>query len=154
MRQRTPVKTSNQSAAGFTPDDVRQMWDQDYVESEPGDPRRALEALAAMSGTLDVRPHYSALVLVGLVRAVEFSLLCLSGLVVQLLYVVPQVGYSLVYDVAIPTMSALAICTFQALRINNIAAFRAPIYQGLRIAGGGASSYSRLSARSSSSSST
>ncbi len=131
-----PVKTSKQSAVGFTPDDVRQMWDHDHVESEPGDPSRALAVLAAMSGPIDVRPHYSPLVIVGLVRAVEFSLLCLAGLVIHLLYVVPQVGYSLVYDVAIPAMSALAICAFQALRINNVAAFRAPIYQGFRIAGG------------------
>ena len=130
------MKTSKQSAVGLTPDDVRQMWDHDHVESEPGDPSRALAALAAMSGMTDVRPHYSPLVIVGLVRAMEFSLLCLSGLLVHLFYVVPQVGYSLVYDIAIPTMSALAICTFQALRINNIAAFRAPIYQGFRIAGG------------------
>ena len=51
-----PVKTSKQSAVGFTPDDVRQMWDHQPIESEPGDPRRALAALAAMPGTTAVRP--------------------------------------------------------------------------------------------------
>ncbi|RYB05117.1 undecaprenyl-phosphate glucose phosphotransferase [Lichenibacterium ramalinae] len=95
-----------------------------------------LATLAETMGPLDARPHYSPLVLAGLARATEFGLLCATGVLVHLAYVVPQVGYGLAYDVAIPAMAALAILVFQALRINNVAAFRAPIYQGFRIAGG------------------
>ncbi len=131
------MKTSKTSATGFGPDDFRQFHDAVELPVEPaGDPGRALAALAETTGVLDMRPHYSPLVLAGLVRAVEFALLCATGVLVHLVYVVPQVGYSLAYDVAIPSIAGLAIVAFQALRINNVAAFRAPIYQGFRIAGG------------------
>ena len=131
------MKTSKTNAAAFTPDDLRQMRDAagsaEAPVPEAGDPGPALASLAETMGALDARPHYSPLVLVGLVRAGEFALLCATGVLVHLAYVVPQVGYALVYDVAIPSMAGFAILVFQALRINNVAAFRAPIYQGFRI---------------------
>ncbi|MGI3900227.1 MAG: undecaprenyl-phosphate glucose phosphotransferase [Janthinobacterium lividum] len=99
-------------------------------------PNPALILLAETMGSLDARPHYSPLVLAGLVRLIEFALLCATGVAVHLTYVVPQVGYSFAYGIAIPSMAALAIFAFQALRINNVTAFRSPIYQGFRIAGG------------------
>ncbi len=133
----SPVKLSKMNAAAFTPADFRDLDDATQPpDLVAGDPGRALAALAETAGALDARPHYSPLVLAGLVRVIEFAILCATGLLVHLLYVVPQVGYSFAYDVAVPSMAALAICTFQALRINNVAAFRAPIYQGFRIAGG------------------
>ena len=101
-----------------------------------GDPSPALLALADTMGRLDARPHYSPLVLAGLVRAIEFVLLCATGVLVHLAYVVPQVGYSFAYEVTIPLMSAVTIFVLQALRINNVSAYRAPISQGLRLAGG------------------
>ena len=126
------------NAAAFTPDDVRQMaaGDPPTAPQAAGDPRRALLALAETMGSLNARPHYSPLVMAGLVRAIEFTLLCAAGVLVHLCYVVPQVGYSFAYEVAVPAMAGLAIFVFQALRINNVAAYRAPIYQGFRIAGG------------------
>ena len=124
------------STAAFSPDDVRQIPGPTGAPEEVGDARRALAALAETSDALDVRPHYSPLVLAGLVRALEFALLCATGLLVHLVYVVPQVGFSPVYSIAIPVMAALAVLCFQALRINHVAAFRAPIYQGFRITGG------------------
>ncbi|WP_245496509.1 undecaprenyl-phosphate glucose phosphotransferase [Lichenibacterium ramalinae] len=129
------------SAAAFTPDDVRQMGAAPAVPDAEahggsGSADHILATLAETMGPLDARPHYSPLVLAGLARATEFGLLCATGVLVHLAYVVPQVGYGLAYDVAIPAMAALAILVFQALRINNVAAFRAPIYQGFRIAGG------------------
>ena len=131
------------SAAAFTPDDLRQMGpaaepeaDQGTAFRDAGDPSRALLSLAETMGHLDARPHYSPLVMAGLVRAIEFGLLCATGVLVHLAYVVPQVGFSAVYEVAIPTMAAVTVFAFQALRINNVAAYRAPITQGFRLAGG------------------
>ena len=132
------MKSSKMGAAAFTPDDFRQK-DSPDGGTEPqraGDPNPALALLAETLGSLNTRPHYSPLVLAGLVRLIEFALLCATGVAVHLAYVVPQVGYSFAYGVAIPSMSALAIFVFQALRINNVSAFRAPVYQGFRIAGG------------------
>ena len=135
------MKLSKMSAAAFTPDDVRQMGAAPAVpvaeaHGGSGSADHILATLAETMGPLDARPHYSPLVLAGLARATEFGLLCATGVLVHLAYVVPQVGYGLAYDVAIPAMAGLAILVFQALRINNVAAFRAPIYQGFRIAGG------------------
>ena len=135
------MKPSKMSAAAFTPDDFRQMSAAPApgtaeAPHEAGSPDRILAALAETMGPLDARPHYSPLVLAGLARATEFGLLCATGVLVHLAYVVPQVGFSAAYEVAIPAMAALAVLVFQALRINNVAAFRAPIYQGFRIAMG------------------
>ena len=133
------MKPSKTSAAAFTPDDLRQMGVDAAPAAappDPGDPSRALLSLAETMGHLDTRPHYSPLVLAGLVRGIEFALLCATGVLVHLAYVVPQVGYSFAYEVAIPSMAALTVFAFQALRINNVAAYRAPIYQGFRLAGG------------------
>ena len=132
------MKPSKMGAAAFTPEDFRQMSAPE-TGAEPridAAPNPELTLLAEAMGSLDARPHYSPLVLAGLVRLIEFALLCGTGVMVHLVYVVPQVGYSFAYGVAIPSMAALAIFAFQALRINNVTAFRAPVYQGFRIAGG------------------
>ena len=132
------MKPSKMDAAAFTPEDFRQLSAQEAGAEAPKSdgPNPALTQLAEIMGSLDARPHYSPLVLAGLVRLIEFALLCATGVAVHLCYVVPQVGYSFAYGIAIPSMAALAIFAFQALRINNVQAFRAPIYQGFRIAGG------------------
>ena len=136
------MKPSKMNAAAFTPDDLRQMGGASSgvkagsESHEVDDLGPALASLAETMGSLDARPHYSPVVLAGLVRATEFTLLCATGVLMHLAYVVPQVGYSFVYDVAILAVAALAVVAFQALRINNVVAFRAPVSQGFRIAGG------------------
>ena len=131
------MRLAKTNTAAFTPEDVRQLPGASGAPAdEVGDARRALAALAETSGALDARPHYSPLVLAGLVRALEFALLCATGLLVHIAYVLPQVGFSVAYVVTIPAMAALAVLSFQALRINNVTAFRAPIHQGFRITGG------------------
>ena len=130
---------SSRAAGAFSPDDMRAIDDVPIAPpTAPDDeaPPRALTSLAETAGGLGLKPHYSPVVLVGLVRVLEFALLCATGALIHLVYVVPQVGYDPVYLMAIPSIAALAVVTFQVLNINQIGAFRAPIHQGFRIACG------------------
>ena len=131
---------SSRLAGAFTPDDMRRI-DADLRPASSGAntgeiSEKTLNSLAETAGSVDTKPHYSPVVLVGLVRVIEFLLLCGTGFLVHALHVAPQVGYSFAYFVAIPSIAGLGICTFQALNINYVGAFRSPIYQGFRIAGG------------------
>ncbi len=99
-------------------------------------PARSGAMLAETAGALDAKPHYSPVVLVGLVKVLEFLLLCATGALVHIVYVAPQVGYGIAYFIAVPLIAALAIVAFQALNVNYVGAFRSPVPQGLKIAGG------------------
>ena len=132
------MKPSKMTAAAFSPDDLRQPLSVAEAAGERsiGNPGPALAYLAQTLGNLDGKAHYSPVVLVGLVRAVELALLCFTGVLVQVAYVVPQVGFSAVYEIVVPAVAAVAVLMFQALGINTVAAFRVPIVQSFRIAGG------------------
>ncbi len=124
----------------FASDDTRRI-DAGWAEpaaSRAADPPplRGIATLAETAGALNAKPHYSPVIIVGLVKVLEFLLLCGTGALVHALYVAPQVGYHPAYFVAVPIIAALAIVTFQALNINYVGAFRSPISQGFRIAGG------------------
>ncbi len=87
-----------------------------------------------MSGQ-SAAPAYSPIVLAGLVRIVEFTLIAITGLLIHAFYVAPA-GPAPFYYVAIGLIAALTIIVFQALDINQVSVFRAPVQQGLRLAGG------------------
>ena len=91
-----------------------------------------LERLAAEP----VKPAYSPVVLAGLVRAGELVLLVLMATLIHWLYVVGQVGYEPAYFIITPAIAVLAILAFQSLHAYNLTAFRQPISQLLRLAGG------------------
>ena len=71
----------SRSAGAFSPDDMRQT-DEDIslasVDQAYDAHPRALAALAETAGGLGLKPHYSPIVLVGLVRLIEFALLCID----------------------------------------------------------------------------
>ena len=93
--------------------------------------RRLAEAMAGQSAA----PAYSPIVLAGIVRIVEFALIVGSGALVHMLYVLPAIGYTYEYYVAIGAIGLTMIAAFQALDINHVAAFRLPTQQGYRIVG-------------------
>jgi Undecaprenyl-phosphate glucose phosphotransferase len=94
-----------------------------------------LSALAESMSSQSAAPAYSPIVLTGLVRVIEFSLIALVGVLIHSFYVVPT-GSTPVYYVAIALVSALAIVVFQAFDINQVGVFRTPAQQGLRLVGG------------------
>ncbi len=102
------------------------------------DPRLAQEsfrreALAESLAGLSPRRAYSTIVLRGLVRLGEFALLVGTGLIVHRLYV--AMPLSVEYGLTIFAVSLVAILALQALGLNTIAAFRAPLFHSIRMAG-------------------
>lgn len=79
---------------------------------------------------------YSPIVLAGLVRIFEFSMLLLSGVAIHEIYVAKHWGRSLDYYIAMPTMAFAAVVVLQMLGLYTTAAFRAPIREGLKVAAG------------------
>ncbi len=95
-----------------------------------------LSALAESMSGQSAAPAYSPVVLAGLVRAVEFLIIIGTGMLVHSLYVVPLSGFRFEYYIAIAAIGAASILVFQILDINHVAAFRTPLYQAFRLAGG------------------
>jgi Undecaprenyl-phosphate glucose phosphotransferase len=125
----------------FTVDDIKQAEPartapEATAAAEDLATRRRMALLAETISGSDTRPAWSPIVLAGLVRLVEFLLICGSGIAVHTIYVSPVWGFEPHYYIAIPTLASFAIVVFQAFNINTVAAFRAPISQGLRLAGG------------------
>ncbi|WP_363347875.1 undecaprenyl-phosphate glucose phosphotransferase [Methylocystis echinoides] len=79
---------------------------------------------------------YSTVVLTGVVRLVEFSMLLAAGLLLHKLYVGSYWEESVDYYVATPVMCAAAIVAFQSFDLYTTASFRAPVRHGLKIAAG------------------
>ncbi len=123
----------------ISPEDMRRVTDPTAarVEEDTAAPsEKILSSMLDAAGGLNAKPHYSPVVLAGLVRLVEFALICAIGITLYLVHVVPHAGYAASYFVAIPAVATLSLLAFQILNINCIAAFRSPIQQGFRIAGG------------------
>ncbi len=74
--------------------------------------------------------------LAGVTRMIEAALIAAIGVFVHSVYVAPVWGYEPAYYVAIFGMTVLSLVVFEALDINHIGAFRAPLYQGFRLACG------------------
>ena len=100
----------------------------------PGSTRMA--ALAEAAAGLGARQALSPIVLGGLVRMLEFALVAATGYLVHYVYVGDANGTELQYLISIGAVAALAMVAFQALDINHVAALRAPLDNGLKLAGG------------------
>ena len=83
-----------------------------------------------------VKSAYSPIVVAGLVRAVEFILIVLTGSLIHQFYVAAYVGYQPSYFIVTPTVAILSVLAFQVLQTYNLAAFRQPVRQVFRLAGG------------------
>jgi Undecaprenyl-phosphate glucose phosphotransferase len=122
--------------SAFTADDFRDV--EEHASARRGSPkeRARLNALAETLARHPSRRAFSPIVLAGLTRMVEAILIAASGVFVHSFYVAPVWGYEPAYYVAIFGMTVLALLVFEALDINHVGAFRAPLYQGFRLAGG------------------
>jgi Undecaprenyl-phosphate glucose phosphotransferase len=95
---------------------------------------RAVIAGAGGAASDPVAPAMSPIVLAGAVRIVEFTLIAFIGSAIYLCYVVPQVGLSWHYAVAIGGISLLAMLAFQTADIYQVQAFRGHEKQYFRLA--------------------
>jgi Undecaprenyl-phosphate glucose phosphotransferase len=79
-------------------------------------------------------PALSPIVLAGLVRLIEVSLVAAVGFVVYVCYVVPAHGFAWYYFVAIVGIALLAMLAFQVADIYQVQAFRGHEKQYMRLA--------------------
>ncbi|HZP74636.1 MAG TPA: undecaprenyl-phosphate glucose phosphotransferase [Pseudolabrys sp.] len=98
----------------------------------PGGPTLSPAALALASQPTP--QAFSPIVLAGFVRAAEFALIIVVGFAIQLVYVVPQVGFEPRYVLAIGIIAVLAMIAFQVADIYQVQAFRGHEKQYMRLA--------------------
>ncbi len=99
--------------------------------------RRTLSPmLAEIASNSSPSKAYSPIVLAGVVRLVEFTMLLAAGVVIYEIYVVSQWGRSLDYYTVMPAMASTAVVLLQGLGLYTTASFRTPVRHGLKIAAG------------------
>jgi len=100
----------------------------------PAAPRRQeLSPAAQLLAAQPVMPAYSPIVLGGVVRIIEFTMIVTLGLALYAFYVMPGYGFAWYYPIAIISIAALSVLAFQAADIYQVAAFRSPIGQSIRL---------------------
>ncbi len=92
----------------------------------------ALRRLAAEPAS----PAYSRVVVAGVARAIECTLIVVTGMAVYFAYVVRNVGQQPGYFPVIVAVATLSIVAFQSLQSYTAPAFRHPVRQMLRVSGG------------------
>ncbi|MEA2832837.1 MAG: hypothetical protein QOG66_1039 [Methylobacteriaceae bacterium] len=122
--------------SAFTADDLRTVQERASARRGSSSERARLTALAETLARHPTRRAFSPIVLAGLTRIIEAILIATSGVLIHSFYVAPVWGYEPAYYVGIFGMTILALLVFEALDINHVGAFRAPLYQGFRLAGG------------------
>ncbi len=99
-------------------------------------PEAAHAQLAEAVVNLPLRRSYSPVVLAGLVRLIEFVLICIVGIIVYIAYLRGLPGEDPAYLVAIPAVAAMTVTAFQMFDIYHVGAFRTMVQQGFKLIGG------------------
>lgn len=119
---------------GVTPGNDR---DQQQFDRSKSEMRSKLSpTLAEIASNSSPNRAYSPIVLSGVVRVLEFTMLLISGIGIHEMHVARIWGRSLDYYVAMPGMALAAVVILQAFGLYTAASFRAPIRHGLKIAAG------------------
>jgi Undecaprenyl-phosphate glucose phosphotransferase len=98
------------------------------------EPERKLSPAALGIAEEPQEPALSPIVLAGLVRVIEVSLVAAVGFVVYVCYVVPAHGFAWYYFVTIAGIALLAMLAFQVADIYQVQAFRGHEKQYMRLA--------------------
>jgi Undecaprenyl-phosphate glucose phosphotransferase len=107
------------------------------VKAMPGAkaaPPRPLSQAARDVVAEDFKQAYSPIVLAGAVRAIEVTLVAVTGFLLYVAYVVPTNGFSRYYFAAIAGIAVMALLAFQAADIYQVQAFRGHEKQYMRLA--------------------
>jgi Undecaprenyl-phosphate glucose phosphotransferase len=78
-------------------------------------------------------PSYSPIVLVGMVRIIEFCLITVIGFAVYGIYILPASSFSWAYAVAIVGAALFAVAAFQTAGIHRMQSFRSRTAQYARL---------------------
>jgi Undecaprenyl-phosphate glucose phosphotransferase len=101
----------------------------------PARPRRAVP-IAEGVAEVTLRPSYSPVLLAGVVRAVEFVLVALTGALVYAAYLADRIPFHWGYGAAVAGLAALMVAVFQASGAYGIGALRAFSTFGVKLAAG------------------
>jgi Undecaprenyl-phosphate glucose phosphotransferase len=99
----------------------------------PIERRRRLSQAALTVTNQKVHKAYSPIVIAGIVRVADWTLLSLIGLALYIGYVVPLSGFRWEYVAAIFGMTATAVICFQASDIYDVQVFRGQLRQMTRM---------------------
>ncbi|BEV44128.1 undecaprenyl-phosphate glucose phosphotransferase [Afipia carboxidovorans] len=99
----------------------------------PFERRRRLSPAALAVTNEKVLPAYSTVVINGVVRALDFTLLSIIGIASYLGYVVPIDGFSWYAILAVLAMSLVAVISFQAAEMYDIQIYRGRLRQFTRL---------------------
>jgi len=118
----------------FTPDDLRRAAQATPQSPASPEQRRLSERAEAIAASLPKR-SLSPMMLSGLIRASDFVVLTISGILAYVSYVGPLNSFNLLYTSAVLSVSFLALIMFQVFSVNRTSAFHMPYLQGFRLAG-------------------
>lgn len=99
-------------------------------------PGPAGSRLAEAQADLPHQPGVSPVVIAGLARLAEFLIIALTGAILVKFYIPPNIVPGFAYWIAVPGVALVSILAFQSLGLYRIAAFRAVLTHGFRLAGG------------------
>src|SRR5271163_4852997 len=99
----------------------------------PVERRRRLSQAALVVASQKVRRAYSPIVIAGVVRLADFTLLSVIGIALYLGYVAPLAGFHWEYIAAILMMTLAAVICFQAADIYDVQIFRGQLRQMTRM---------------------
>ncbi len=120
--------------AAFSVNDLRQAdANRPRNDDKEGSGSSQLSQLAESFGSFAPPKAYSRIVLIGIVRMIEFLLITLTGFLVQMLHVAPAHGVQTVYIVSIPVLAAFTVVMFQVIGAYRMNALRYFAKQSLRI---------------------
>ena len=120
--------------AAFSARQLRQL-DAPPPARRPAPPNDELERLRQVVAE-PAAPAVSRVVIAGVVRAIEATLIAVSGVAIYGFYIVRSVGSQPGYLALTIGVAALAVVIFQSLHVYSAPAFRSPARALLRIAGG------------------
>jgi Undecaprenyl-phosphate glucose phosphotransferase len=103
------------------------------VAPEIAGQHRELSPAARLVAAEPLAPHWSPIVLAGIVRMIEFGIIAVIGCSVHFTYVYPAWGYEWYYPLTSFAIAAVSILAFQAADIYHVQAFRTPFSQCLRL---------------------
>jgi Undecaprenyl-phosphate glucose phosphotransferase len=119
----------------FSPSKMIQAAPASAVASaRPGFVRRVeLSPAAQLIAAQPVVPAYSSIVLAGAARMIDFALIIALGMALHVIYVLPTYGFAWYYPISVAAIAMLTVLAFQAADIYQVAAFRSPIGQLIRL---------------------
>jgi Undecaprenyl-phosphate glucose phosphotransferase len=91
------------------------------------------DPIADVVANLPTNASLSPVIITGMVRLLDFSIITVTGMIVYAIYLVPRIGFSSSYAMAIPAIGIVTVIILQILDMYNLAALRSIISKGAKL---------------------